>query len=144
MQLISEIMTPDVATIGPSETIQRAAQLMDELNIGSIPVFEGERLVGLVTDRDIVVRAISAGKAPAATRVDEVMSAGIDYCFPDQPVDEVMERMRELQVRRMPVMDRATGKLAGIIALGDLATKHSAEVDRTLSEISTPSEPDRS
>jgi len=58
-------------------------------------------------------------------------------------VDEVMQRMRDIQVRRMPVMDRATGRLAGIVALGDLATKHSAEVDRTLSEISTPSEPDR-
>jgi CBS domain-containing protein len=144
MQLINEIMTPDVTTINPDTTIQRAAQLMDELNVGSIPVFEGDRLVGLVTDRDIVVRAISAGKSPAGTRVDEVMSAGIDYCFMDQPVDEVMERMRELQVRRMPVMDRSTGKLAGIVALGDLATKHSAEVDRTLSEISTPSAPDRS
>jgi CBS domain-containing protein len=144
MQLINEIMTPDVATIGPDDTIQRAAQLMDELNVGSIPVFEGDRLVGLVTDRDIVVRAISVGKTPADTRVDEVMSAGIDCCFMDQPVDEVMERMRELQVRRMPVMDRPTGKLAGIVALGDLATKHSAEVDRTLSDISTPSEPDRS
>jgi len=144
MQLISEIMTPDVATLGPDETIQRAAQLMDELNVGSIPVFEGERLVGMVTDRDIVVRAISAGKAPGQTRVADVMSAGISYCFTDEPVDEVMERMREMQVRRMPVMDRSTGKLAGILALGDLATKHSAEVDRTLSDISMPSEPDRS
>ena len=144
MQLINEIMTPDVATIGPDETVQRAAQLMDELNVGSIPVFEGERLVGLVTDRDIVVRAISVGKTPADTKVNEVMSAGIEYCFMDEQVDDVMERMRELQVRRMPVMDRSTGKLAGILALGDLATKHSAEVDRTLSEISTPSEPDRS
>jgi CBS domain-containing protein len=143
MQLINEIMTPDVTTINPDTTIQRAAQLMDELNVGSIPVFEGDRLVGLVTDRDIVVRAISAGKPPAGTRVDEVMSAGIEYCFMDEQVDDVMERMRELQVRRMPVMDRSTGKLAGIVALGDLATKHSAEVDRTLSEISTPSEPDR-
>lgn len=142
MQLISEIMTPDVATLEPEETIQRAAQLMDELNVGSIPVFEGERLIGLLTDRDIVVRAISIG-APASTPVSEVMSAGISYCFTDEPVDDVMVRMRELQVRRMPVMDRSTGKLAGIVALGDLATKHSAEVDRTLSEISTPSEPDR-
>jgi CBS domain-containing protein len=144
MQLISEIMTPDVATIGPHEPIQRAAQLMDELNVGSIPVFEDERLIGLVTDRDIVVRAISIGKTPAETKVRDVMSAGITSCFSDEQVDAVMERMRELQVRRMPVMDRATGKLAGIVALGDLATKHSAEVDRTLSEISTPSEPDRS
>ena len=72
------------------------------------------------------------------------MSAGISYCFTDEVVDDVMQRMRDMQVRRMPVMDRATGKLAGIVALGDLATKHSAEVDRTLSDISTPSEPDRS
>ena len=144
MQLISEIMTPDVATLGPNETIERAAQLMDELNVGSIPVFEGGRLVGMVTDRDIVVRAVSAGRVPGQTPVTDVMSAGISYCFTDEVVDDVMQRMRELQVRRMPVMDRATGKLAGIVALGDLATKHSAEVDRTLSEISTPSEPDRS
>lgn len=144
MQLISEIMTPDVATLGPNETIERAAQLMDELNVGSIPVFEAGRLVGMVTDRDIVVRAVSAGRAPAQTAVGEVMSAGISYCFTDEVVDDVMQRMREMQVRRMPVMDRSTGKLAGIVALGDLATKHSAEVDRTLSEISTPSEPDRS
>jgi CBS domain-containing protein len=144
MQLIAEIMTPDVATLGPNETVERAAQLMDELNVGSIPVFEGGRLVGMVTDRDIVIRAVSAGKVPGQTSVGDVMSAGISYCFADEVVDEVMQRMREIQVRRMPVMDRATGKLAGIVALGDLATKHSAEVDRTLSEISTPSEPDRS
>ena len=144
MQLISEIMTPDVATLGTNETIERAAQLMDELNVGSIPVVEGGRLVGMVTDRDIVVRAVSAGRAPGQTSVADVMSAGISYCFTDEVVDEVMQRMRDIQVRRMPVMDRATGRLAGIVALGDLATKHSAEVDRTLSEISTPSEPDRS
>lgn len=144
MQLISEIMTPDVATLGLNETIERAAQLMDELNVGSIPVFDSGRLVGMVTDRDIVVRAVSAGRAPGQTPVADVMSAGISYCFTDEVVDDVMQRMREIQVRRMPVMDRATGKLAGIVALGDLATKHSAEVDRTLSEISTPSEPDRS
>ncbi|MFL6717829.1 MAG: CBS domain-containing protein [Burkholderiaceae bacterium] len=143
MQLISEIMTPDVATLGTNETIERAAQLMDELNVGSIPVVEGGRLVGMVTDRDIVVRAVSAGRAPGQTSVADVMSAGISYCFTDEVVDEVMQRMRDIQVRRMPVMDRATGRLAGIVALGDLATKHSAEVDRTLSEISTPSEPDR-
>jgi CBS domain-containing protein len=144
MQRIAEIMTPNVQTIAPGDTIQRAAQLMDELNVGAIPVCEGDRVLGLVTDRDITVRATSVGKAPGETRVEEVMSAGVNYCFDDQPVDEVMEQMREVQVRRMPVMDRATGKLIGIVALGDLATKHSAEVDRTLSDISTPSEPDRS
>lgn len=144
MQHISDIMTPDVTTIAPGASIQEAARLMDERNVGSIPVCDGDRLVGLVTDRDITVRATSVGKAPGSTRVEEVMSAGMHYCFADQEVNEVMDTMRDAQVRRMPVMDRGTGRLIGIVALGDIATKHSAEVDRTLSDISTPSEPDRS
>jgi CBS domain-containing protein len=144
MQHISDIMTPDVTTIAPGASIRDAARIMDERNVGSIPVCDGDRLVGLVTDRDITVRATSVGKAPDSTRVEEVMSAGVNFCFADQEVNEVMETMRDVQVRRMPVMDRGTGKLIGIVALGDLATKHSAEVDHTLSQISTPSEPDRS
>jgi CBS domain-containing protein len=144
MQYIADIMTPGVSTIAPGDSIQQAARLMDELNVGSIPVCEGNRLVGVVTDRDITVRATSAGKLPGSTRVEEVMSASVNYCFADQEVNEVMAQMRDMQIRRMPVMDRGTGALVGIVALGDLATRHSSEVDRTLTDISTPSEPDRS
>ncbi|MBI1891687.1 MAG: CBS domain-containing protein [Burkholderiales bacterium] len=143
MQNISEIMTRDVMTISPHETIRRAAQLMDDLNVGAIPVCDAGRLIGIVTDRDITVRATSVGEGPDETEVQDVMSTEVHYCFDDQDVDEVMEKMRDAKVRRIPVMDHHTHNLIGIVSLGDLATKHSAEVDRTLEDISTPSEPDR-
>lgn len=143
MQQIADIMTRDVTTISPQESIRRAAQLMDELNVGALPVCEQDKLVGMVTDRDITVRATSAGEPADDTQVQEVMSTDVRWCFDDQPVDEVMEQMRDAQIRRVPVMDHNTRKLVGIVSLGDIATKHSAEVDRTLEDISTPSEPDR-
>lgn len=143
MQLISEIMTRDVRTIAPQESIQRAAQIMDELNVGAIPVCDGDRLIGMVTDRDITIRATSAGESPENTMVRDVMSIDVKTCFDDQPVDEVMEQMRGVQIRRVPVLDHETQSLIGIVSLGDVATKHSAEVDRTLEKISTPAEPDR-
>lgn len=143
MQLISEIMTRDVRTISPKENIRRAAQLMDELNVGAIPVCDGDRLIGMVTDRDITVRATSAGESPEDTMVRDVMSVSVKTCFEDQQVDEVMEQMRDVQIRRVPVIDHETQNLIGIVSLGDVATKHSAEVDRTLEKISTPAQPDR-
>ncbi len=143
MQRISEVMTADVQTIAPHDSVRRAAQLMDELNVGSIPVCDGSRLVGMITDRDITIRATSTGQPPEDTEVQDIMSSDVQYCFEDQQVDEVMETMRDIQIRRVPVIDRNSHKLVGIISLGDLATKHSAEVDRTLQEISMPSEPDR-
>jgi CBS domain-containing protein len=143
MQRISEIMTRDVMTIAPHENIRRAAQLMDELNVGAIPVCDGEKLVGMITDRDITVRATSSGEMPEDTEVREIMSSGVQYCFDDQEVDQVMKKMRNAKIRRMPVIDHNTRNLSGIVSLGDLATKHSAEVDRTLAEISTLSEPNR-
>lgn len=143
MQLISEIMTRDVMTVSPQENIQRAAQLMDELNVGAIPVCDGQRLVGMLTDRDITVRAVAVGAPPDRTPVEQVMSTDVRWCFENQEVNEVMEQMRDVQIRRIPVMDPHTKIMSGIVSLGDLATKHSAEVDHTLERISTPSEPDR-
>ncbi len=143
MQRIGEIMTRDVMTISPQETIRRAAQMMDELNVGAIPVCNGAKLVGMITDRDIIVRAIAAGSAPETTSVGDIMSADVHWCYENQLVDEVMEEMRDVQIRRIPVMDHSTQNMVGIVSLGDLATRHSAEVDRTLEKISTPSEPDR-
>lgn len=143
MQQIAEIMTRDVVTLAPDDTILRAAQIMDELNIGAIPVCDRDELIGMVTDRDITIRATSMGNAPDDTCVRDVMSGDVRWCYEDQTVDEVMEQMRDVQIRRMPVKDRATQHLIGIVSLGDVATKHSAEVDRTLDLISRPSEPDR-
>lgn len=143
MQLIQEIMTRDVMTVSPQENIRRAAQMMDELNVGAIPVCDGQKLVGMITDRDIVVRAIAAGNAPESTYAGDIMSTDVRWCYDNQVVDEVMEEMRDVQIRRIPVMDHNTRNMVGIVSLGDLATKHSAEVDRTLEKISSPSEPDR-
>ncbi|HVL75319.1 MAG TPA: CBS domain-containing protein [Noviherbaspirillum sp.] len=143
MQKISDVMTRDVRTISPHDSIKRAAQLMDELNVGALPVCEGQRLVGMITDRDITVRATSAGESPEMVSVEEVMTDQVRWCTEDQTVDEVMQQMADVQIRRIPVLDRDTHQLIGIVSLGDLATKHSAQVDRTLEGISTPAQPDR-
>jgi CBS domain-containing protein len=144
MQTIQDIMTRDVQTISPQETVQRAAQLMDELNVGAIPVTDGDKLVGMITDRDITVRSTAAGQAPGSTKVEEVMSTDVRTCTSGQSVDEVLGQMGDVQIRRIPVLDEQSQQVIGIVSLGDVATKHSADVDRTLDEISTPSEPDRS
>lgn len=143
MQTIADIMTRDVRSVSPQESIMRAAQLMDEMNVGSLPVCDGTKLIGMVTDRDITVRATAAGQSPDSTHVEDVMSAQVRWCYEDQTVDEVMEQMADSQIRRVPVLDHDSDALVGIVSLGDMATKHSAQVDRTLEEISNPSEPDR-
>jgi CBS domain-containing protein len=144
MQTIREVMTPDVKTISPQETVQRAAQLMDELNVGAIPVCDGDKLVGMITDRDITVRATAAGQAPDACKVADVMSTDVRTCTTNQSVDEVLGQMGDVQIRRVPVLDEQSHQMVGIVSLGDMATKHSAGIDHALDEISTPSAPDRS
>ena len=143
MQTIQDVMTRDVQSISPQETIQRAAQMMDELNVGAIPVLDGRKLVGMITDRDITVRATAAGRAPDSVRVGEVMSTDVRTCSPGQTVDEVLGQMGDVQIRRVPVIDQDSQQVVGIVSLGDMATKHSAGVDHALEEVSTPSEPDR-
>lgn len=143
MQTISDVMTRDVMTISPQETLRRAAQMMDELNVGALPVCDGQRLVGMITDRDITVRATAAGQAPDDTSVEDAMSADVRFCYSDQAVDEVLDQMGDAQIRRIPVVDRNTHNLIGIVSLGDMATKHSAGVDHTLENISSPAQPDR-
>jgi len=144
MQTIQDVMTRDVQSISPQETIQRAAQMMDELNVGAIPVLDGRKLVGMITDRDITVRATAAGQAPGSTRVGDVMSTDVRTCSPDQTVDEVLGKMGDVQIRRVPVVDQKSQDVIGIVSMGDMAAKHSAGVDHALEEISTPAEPDRS
>jgi len=144
MQTIQDVMTRDVQGISPQETVQRAAQMMDELNVGAIPVLEGQKLVGMITDRDITVRSTAAGQAPGQTRVGDVMSTDVRTCGPNQTVDEVLGQMGDVQIRRVPVVDEQSNQVIGIVSLGDMAAKHSAGIDHTLEEISTPAEPDRS
>lgn len=141
MPNVAEIMTTDVQVIGPQETLQLAAQLMDQLDVGSLPVCDGRRLLGMVTDRDITVRGTAAGLAPAEACVSDVMSTGTEWCTEDQDTEEVMRQMGYAQVRRLPVinLDR---ELVGIVSIGDLATRQPGPVDQAVREISEPSEPE--
>jgi CBS domain-containing protein len=150
MQMISEVMTRDVMFVSPQESLQRAAQMMDDLNVGVLPVCDGERLVGMITDRDITVRSTSAGAAPENTHVEDAMSSDVRWCFEDQSLDEVMQQMGSVQIRRVPVVSHDDAhRLVGIVALGDLATKPrdeaaKQEVEQVVEKVSWPSEPDRS
>jgi CBS domain-containing protein len=142
MTTVADLMTPEPITIGPHDSVQRAAQLMDELNVGSLPVCHGDRLLGIVTDRDITVRATAAGLDPATTEVDLVMSDRVRCCSHLQSAADVLRLMASVQIRRLPVLDD-DDKLVGIVSLGDLAARQPEGVQDTLRRISTPSEPDR-
>ena len=115
---VSEAMTRDVRVASPNETIRDAARIMAEIEAGALPVGENDRLVGVITDRDIAVRAVAQGKAPT-TKIRDVMSHEVLYCYDDQDVDDVAKNMGDVQVRRLPVVNRDK-RLVGIISLGDV------------------------
>ena len=142
MSLIADLMTSDPITVSPHDTVQRAAQLMDDFNVGSLPVCRGDKLLGIVTDRDITVRATAAGLDPTLTEVDLVMSDRVRCCSPRHSAAEVLRQMAHTQIRRVPVLDDAD-RLVGMVSLGDLAAREPAGVEEALRTISTPSEPDR-
>jgi CBS domain-containing protein len=137
--LVKDIMTPSVAVATPDETLEEAARKMEELDVGPLPVCEGGRVVGVLTDRDITVRATAAGCDPKATLICDAMTQDIVCCYEDQEVQEAASLMKEKQIRRLPVLNRAN-ELVGIVSLGDLAT---ATMDRgqsgeVLKEVSEP------
>jgi CBS domain-containing protein len=123
---VRDAMTRDVRILNPDQTIAEAAQVMADVDIGAVPVGEKDRLVGVLTDRDIAVRAVAERKSPG-TRIREVMSREIRYCFDDEDVEHVAENMGDIQVRRLPVMNREK-RLVGIVSLGDIALTHVPEV----------------
>jgi CBS domain-containing protein len=144
MAQVREAMTRGVRSMAPDDSVLLAAQAMSELDVGVIPVCEGERLVGMVTDRDIVLRAVAQDCAPSKTSLSSVMSTQTCWCFEDAEVEEANERMREAQIRRMPVLDHDK-RLVGMLSLGDVATKSDmGEAATTLEAVSVPSRPDRS
>jgi CBS domain-containing protein len=140
---IAEVMTRDVRTIGPDRSVRDAARIMDEMNVGVLPVCDGRRLLGMLTDRDIAVRSTAAGIAPDRHRVREIMSTSLQWCFEEDDAEDVLRHMSERQIRRMPVVD-GERRLVGIVALGDLAADNAPGTDEALRRISSPSEPDRS
>ena len=135
---VQEIMTPDVQIADPNMTIRDAARRMRADNIGALPVGENDRLIGMITDRDIVVRAVAEGEGVERHTAGDVMSPQILYCQADQSVDDVLKDMGDQQIRRMPVVDRDM-RLVGIVSLGDLSrTARPTEAGESLKEISSP------
>ena len=137
MPRIADIMSTDVRTIQPQESLRRAAQCMQELDVGALPVCDGERLLGMLTDRDIVVRAIADGLNPDQACVSDVMSPDLEYCMADQDSEDAKRLMGARQLRRLPVID-ADRKLVGILSLGDLAVRDTGHIDQALRDISEP------
>jgi CBS domain-containing protein len=130
-------MTRNVRIARPDQTIREAAKTMGEIDAGALPVGDDERLLGMITDRDIAVRAVAQGQGPD-TRVRDVMSSSIKYCFEDEDVDDVIGNMGGIKVRRLAVLSRDK-RLVGIISLGDLAKDGRAkQTSAVLSQISQP------
>ena len=134
---VSKIMSRDVTLLNPDQTICVAASLMAEIDAGALPVGENDRLVGMITDRDIVIRAVAQGKS-ADTKVANVMSKEVLYCFDTDEIDEVARNMGKARVRRLPVVNRDK-RLVGIVSLGDLARNDDAtNIGQTVTRVSTP------
>ncbi|HOJ10283.1 MAG TPA: CBS domain-containing protein [Clostridiales bacterium] len=139
---VRDKMTKDIAYVSPNTTVTETAQLMQKHNVGSIPVLDENNLVGIVTDRDIVVRNVAHGNDPGSTPVSSVMTTQVVSVTPDADVDEVIGKMSMNQIRRVPVLEN--NMLVGILAIGDVATdrKFNMEASKALTEISKPSKPE--
>jgi CBS domain-containing protein len=135
--LLRQIMTPEVEVVAPDATIWEAADVMRRLNVGALPVSDGTKVIGMITDRDITVRATAEGYDPHATRVGQCMSPDLFYCMDDDETAAAEALMQEKRIRRVPVFNK-DHELVGMVALADLATKtvDTDEVERTLYNIS--------
>ncbi len=130
---IKDCMTRHVRTVSPDETLAEAARAMADSDIGILPVEESDRLVGMISDRDIAIRGIGCGKGPD-TPIRDIMSSEVKYCFEEDDVEEVLENMGQIQVRRLPVLN-SDKRLVGIVSLSDLADESAKPVGEALSDI---------
>ena len=133
---VSQCMSRNVEVVDPDTSLREAARTMARIDAGVLPVGENDRLVGIITDRDITVRAVAEGREPDAP-VRDVMSQDIKYCYDDADAEEVLENMGALQLRRMPVVDRDK-RLVGIVSIGDLAKEEEGETGEAMREITQP------
>jgi CBS domain-containing protein len=133
---IKDVMTPDVSFVSPDTPVAEIAQRMRDEDIGVVPVTENDRMIGMVTDRDIVVRCVASGSVEGAT-ARTAMSPRVLYCYEDQSVNEILENMAEQQVRRMPVVNRDK-RLVGVVSIGDLSQKSQRKAGESLKGISQP------
>ena len=141
MPNVSEIMSIDVQLIEPQDSLRAAAQAMADLDVGALPVTSGRRLLGMVTDRDIVIRGVAMGLGPDSGCVSHVMTDEVQLSTEDQDTEEVLRLMGDSQVRRLPVIN-VDRELVGIVSIGDLATRQSGDVDKAVREISEPTMPE--
>src|SRR5215475_7487963 len=141
---VSEVMTRHVEVIDCNSPLREAAGKMKSLDVGLIPVCDGDKLRGTITDRDIAVRGVAEGYDPSKTKVADIMSADLAYCYEDDEIDAALNLMEKRQIRRLPVLSREK-HLVGIVSLGDLAvhTGKKARVGETLGEVSQPASPRR-
>jgi len=137
---VRDCMSRDVRLTRPDETIRDAARMMADIDAGALPVTDLDRLVGMITDRDITVRAVAEDRGPD-TKVDAVMSREVLYCFDDQETDDVLRNMGDIKVRRLPVVDRDK-RLVGIVSLSDMTTGGARPpAAEALQQIATPGGP---
>ena len=136
---LKDIMTSEVEVIRPDDTLRTAAQIMRNRDIGFLPVCDGERLVGALSDRDITVQAIAEGLDPKNTRVRDIVHSRVIWSFDDENVTSAVKKMKENQVRRLIVIHRESKKLAGVVSLGDLANNTTEKISSSvLLSVSSP------
>jgi CBS domain-containing protein len=136
---VKEIMSKTVTWVSPDLPLNQAAKKMLDLDIGCLPVGKDDRLVGMITDRDIACRAVAQGHDPAKTTVSDAMSRGISYCFDDEDIEEAAQLMEKKQIHRLPVLNRKK-RMVGIVSLGNIALHASHELTGEVMEaVSRPS-----
>jgi len=133
---ISEAMSRDVRVVAPDQSIAEAAQIMAEIDAGSLPVGENDRLVGMLTDRDIAIRGV-ARKCSPDTKVRDLMTTDVKYCFEDETIEHVAENMGDVQVRRLPVVNREK-RLVGIVSIGDIGSVKPGRAGDALKKVASP------
>ena len=139
MKTIKEIMTSSVKCVPPDASVSEAARLMGEFDVGALPICDHDRLAGMITDRDIAVRAVGQGRDPKSTKVRDAMSEGIVYIYDDQDVEEAARLFETKKIRRLPVLNHDK-RLVGMVSLGDLAVNVGSSLGgEALKEVSEPS-----
>lgn len=138
---IKDVMTKDIAYVNPDDNVERAAQLMSEYNVGSVPVCDNGKILGIVTDRDITLRSVAKGTESKSQSVREIMSSNPVCGSPEQDIHDAARIMSERQIRRLPIVDN--GNLVGMVALGDIAVEPtlSDNAEEALKNISEPASP---
>lgn len=134
---VSECMTRDVRVATPGQSIRDVAKIMGEIDAGAMPVAENDRMIGMITDRDIAIRAVAQGKGPDTPVRDVMSKEQVLYCYEDEDLDHVAKNMGDVRVRRLPVVNRDK-RLVGIVSLGDLAQKERKAAGKAVSGVSQP------